>query len=214
MSLHLPGNYRVSYLRLSFGSCLATLLLFTKTSLSLYCIYTGSFYCYYYQDPNTGTRCLWNLWTFGSFLESTQVLHMMGFTLNILTSSKQIFNNQQLVFNFCLICKKCCTRIAAGEMHHLHKSHTCYWKGGQGEAVSCPPSALIFCEGWKMLLQESNQSLGSARLQLLSAPQLTLFDISEAWPKSASGNEEKKRGGEHLSKLSGTVLTWEYFPCF
>lgn len=61
-----------------------------------------------------------------------------------------------------------------------------------------------------MLLQESNQSLGTARLQLLSAPQLTLFDISEAWPKSASGNEEKKkrgRGGGHLSKLSGTVLT-------
>lgn len=54
-----------------------------------------------------------------------------------------------------------------------------------------------------MLLQESNQSLGTARLQLLSAPQLTLFDISEAWAKSASGNEEKK----HLSKLSGTVLT-------
>lgn len=49
-----------------------------------------------------------------------------------------------------------------------------------------------------MLLQESNQSLGTARLQLLSAPQLTLFDISEAWPKSASGNEEeekKRRGG-------------------
>lgn len=81
------------------GLVLSTLLLFTKTSLSLYCIYTGSFYYYCYQDPNTGTGCLWNLWTFGSFLESIQVLHMMGFTLNILTGSKQIFNNHQLVFS-------------------------------------------------------------------------------------------------------------------
>lgn len=34
--------------------------------------------------------------------------------------------------------------------------------------VSYPPSALIFCKGWKMLLQQSNHILGTARPQLLS----------------------------------------------
>lgn len=80
-------------------------------------------------------------------------------------------------------------RSAAYSIQHLHISHHLYGRGGQGEVVSCPPSALIFCEGWKMLLQESNHSLGTARPQLLSAFQLTLFDISEAWPKSVSDAE-------------------------
>lgn len=74
---------------------------------------------------------------------------------------------------------------------YLHLSHYLYGRSGQGEVVSYPPSALIFCEGWKMLLQESNHSLGTARPQLLPPPpvQLTLFDISEAWPKSVSDAE-------------------------
>lgn len=62
-------------------------------------------------------------------------------------------------------------------------------RSGQGEVVSCPPSALIFCAGWKMLLQESNHSLGTGRLQLLPTVQLTIFDISEPWPKSVSDTE-------------------------
>lgn len=78
---------------------------------------------------------------------------------------------------------------AANSIHYLHVSHYLYGKGGQGEVISYPPSALIFCEGRKMLLQESNHSLGTARPQLLSQVKLTLFDISEAWPKSVSDAE-------------------------
>lgn len=52
---------------------------------------------------------------------------------------------------------------AAYSIQFLHVSHYLYGRGGQGEVVSYPPSALIFCEGWKMLLQESNHSLGTAR---------------------------------------------------
>lgn len=40
-----------------------------------------------------------------------------------------------------------------------------------------------------MLLQESNHSLGTARPLLLTPIQLTLFDISEAQPKSVSDAE-------------------------
>lgn len=50
-----------------------------------------------------------------------------------------------------------------------------------------PPSAVIFCEGWKML---SNHSLGSAGPQLLYLVQLGLFDIAEARPKSVSDAEK------------------------
>lgn len=53
-----------------------------------------------------------------------------------------------------------------------------------------------------MLLQESNHNLGNARPQLLSSVQLTLFDISEAWPTVNQCQTLKM----HLSKLSGTVL--------
>lgn len=78
---------------------------------------------------------------------------------------------------------------AAYSIHYLHVYHYLPENGGQGEVVRYPPSALIFCEGWKMLLQESNHSLGTARPQLLPPVQLTLFDISEAWPKSLSDAE-------------------------
>lgn len=78
---------------------------------------------------------------------------------------------------------------AAYSIHYLHASRYLSGNGGQGEVVSYPSSALIFCEGWKMLLQESNHSLGTARPQLLPPVQLTLFDISEAWPKSLSDTE-------------------------
>lgn len=92
----------------------------------------------------------------------------------------------------------------------LHVSLYLYGEGGQGKVVSYPSSALIFCEGWKMLLQESNHSLGNARPQLLSSVQLTLFDISKAWPNVNQCQTLKM----HLSRLSGTVLIWMSFSGF
>lgn len=91
--------------------------------------------------------------------------------------------------------KKCCqcwahyTGFACTVFHYL------YGRGGQGEVVSYPPSALIFCELWKILLQESNCGLGTAWSELfppqptLPPFQLTLFDTSEAGAKSVSDAE-------------------------
>lgn len=57
---------------------------------------------------------------------------------------------------------------AVHSVQYLHVSHYLYGGAGQGEVVSYPPSAFFSCEWWKMLLQESNHSLGTARPQLLS----------------------------------------------
>lgn len=64
----------------------------------------------------------------------------------------------------CCQCWAHCTGFACTVFHYL------YGRGGQGEVVSYPPSALIFCELWKILLQESNCGLGTAWSELFPPP--------------------------------------------